>query len=198
MRKLHGKKRQARILVLDDDRTIALTLTDILTEQGYEVATVFSGERALVKAAEFIPDLLVSDVCMDGMNGVEAAIRITALLPGCRVLFLSGLASMAEVLNAAPKRLVYSFTSKPLHSRDFLNAVAYMLPAMSATDDSVKTAVEPRVTQEYPLGRTANAGLIIKNAGTETGALQAVQNKLYAVLLDSKCPDRQGLEMQVQ
>ena len=198
MRKLHGKKRQARILVLDDDRTIALTLTDILTEQGYEVATVFSGERALVKAAEFIPDLLVSDVCMDGMNGVEAAIRITALLPGCRVLFLSGLASMAEVLNAAPKRLVYSFTSKPLHSRDFLNAVAYMLPAMSATDDSVKTAVEPRVTQEYPLGRTANAGLIFKNAGTETGVLQAVQNKLYAVLLDSKCPDRQGLEMQVQ
>jgi DNA-binding NtrC family response regulator len=119
MRKLHDNKRQVRILVLDDDRTVALALSEILAEQGYEVATVFSGEKALMKAAEFSPDLLISDVCMDGMNGVEAAIRITAMLPGCKVLFVSGLASMAEVLNAAPKRLVFSFMSKPLHSLDF-------------------------------------------------------------------------------
>jgi DNA-binding NtrC family response regulator len=141
MRKLHDNKRQVRILVLDDDRTVALALSEILAEQGYEVATVFSGEKALMKAAEFSPDLLISDVCMDGMNGVEAAIRITAMLPGCKVLFVSGLASMAEVLNAAPKRLVFSFMSKPLHSLDFLSAVAYMFSAVSTAGDLLSTVV---------------------------------------------------------
>ncbi len=199
MRKMHGNKRQARILVLDYDRTIALTLTEILAEQGYEVATVFSGESALVKAAEFIPDLLVSDVCMDGINGVEAAIRVTAMLPGCRVLFLSGLTSMAEVLSAAPKRLVYSFASKPLHSLDFLNAVAYMLPAVIATDDTVRTSVEPRVVQGYAHGpRLANARFILRNTGTNTETIPAVQGKPCAVFLDWKFPERAGLEMRVQ
>lgn len=131
MHRRHGNGRQARILVVDDDLTIALTLGEILEEQGYEVAIAFSGEQAVAEAADLIPDLLISDVCMGELNGVEAATAITAMLPDCKVLFLSGIASMSDVMSAAPARLVYSFMSKPMRSLNLLNAIAYMLPNSS-------------------------------------------------------------------
>lgn len=129
IRNQYGNKGQARILVVDDDLTLALALSEFLVEQGYGVATAFSGQEAIEKAADFSPNLLISDVCMDGVNGVEAAVAITAMLPGCRVLFLSGIASMYDLMSAAPEGLVYSFIPKPLHPLDLLNAIAYMLPA---------------------------------------------------------------------
>ncbi len=132
--------RQARILVADDNQAIALTLSAILEEQGYEVATAFSGEEAVTKAAWFIPDLLVSDIYMKVMNGVVAATRITAKLPQCGVLFLSGLATMSEILITAPERLVYSFISKPLQTVDLLNAIAYKLSATTCNRISGETS----------------------------------------------------------
>jgi CheY-like chemotaxis protein len=118
----------ARILVVDDDELIALTLTAILQEQGYEVAAAFNGKQAIALAAEFFPDLLLSDVHIGAMNGVQAAIRITAKLPHCRVLFLSGHASTGDLLKDVPKRMECSFISKPPNLLDLLNAIAYMLP----------------------------------------------------------------------
>ena len=131
MRNRYGNKRHARILVVDDEQTLVLTLGEILVEQGYEVATAFSGEDAIARASGFFPDLLVSDVCMGEVNGVEAATAITEMLPGCRVLFVSGLASISDLMRAAPERLIYSFIPKPIQWLDLINAIAYMLPPAS-------------------------------------------------------------------
>jgi len=192
-------KRQAKILVADNDPAIAVTLGAILEQQGYVVATVFSGEEAVAIAEVFSPDLLVSDVYMSGMNGVEAAARITAKLPECRVLFLSGVASMSDVLKAAPKRLVYSFTSKPLHSLDLLNAIAYMLSAVSTVDDPAVMAVENDAIHRYAMGRVPNkAGFILRKDKTEIGTRAATQGKPGAVFFEMTLPDTVGLNMQLQ
>jgi CheY-like chemotaxis protein len=84
---MRGNKSQARILVLDDNQMIALTLSALLQKQGYEVATAFSGEEAVAKAADFIPGLLLFDVSMESMNGLQSVARITANLPNCKVMF---------------------------------------------------------------------------------------------------------------
>jgi DNA-binding NtrC family response regulator len=141
MHKRYGNKKQTKILVVDDERTIALKLAVILASHGYEVATVFSGEQALLKAAEFIPDLLISDIFIGEMNGIEAATNITAMLPRCKVLFLSGIASVYDVMSAAPERLVYSFMPKWAHPLDLLNAIAYMLPALTTTHDPAEISM---------------------------------------------------------
>jgi DNA-binding NtrC family response regulator len=142
MRQQDRQRKQARTLIVDFRQPAGQGFSAILGDQGYEVATAFSGEEAVAKAAQFFPDLLLSEVCMDPMGGVAAATRIANLLPDWRVLFLSGSASMADIFIAAPKHLAYSFTNTPLHPPDLLNSVAYMLSAVSTVDES--TCVDTR------------------------------------------------------
>lgn len=108
----------------------------ILGDQGHEVATACNGEEAVAKAAHFFPDLLLSEVCMDPIGGIAAATRIANLLPDCRVLFLSGSASMADVFSAAPEHLAYSVTNTPQRPQDLQNCVAYMPSAAGTVDQS--------------------------------------------------------------
>jgi CheY-like chemotaxis protein len=126
-----------KILVVDDDQIIAITMSAILRDEGYEVATAFSGEEAVEKAKAFSPDLLLSDIWMDSMNGVEAASRIATKLPSLKILFVSGDATMLDVLNVFPKRIVYSLMLKPARVPDLLNAIAYMLPTIEAPTSEV-------------------------------------------------------------
>ena len=136
MRMRYGHRAQARILVADCDKVHALALSAIMRKMGFDVATASSGEEAVTVAATFVPDLVVLEVLMRGLPGIQAAVQITAALPECRVLFLSADASIFDILNAAPENLVYSFTTKPVHPLDLLNSIAYMLSAEWSSDDS--------------------------------------------------------------
>ena len=90
-----------RVLVADDDRVIAKTMSQILRLSGYETDTVCSGEEAVTVAAKTRPDVFISDVLMAGITGIEAAIRILKILPGCRVILISGHANTANQLDDA-------------------------------------------------------------------------------------------------
>jgi CheY-like chemotaxis protein len=196
MRTWNGNKRLARILVVDDNKTIAQTLSAILQEKGYEVAAAFSGEAAVAKADGFLPDLLLSDVNMGRMNGIEAATRITAKLPDCRVLFLSGHISMAEVMSAAPEGLVYSFASKPIHPLDLLSAIAYMLPAANAFKDRGAMAIEDEAIERYaPARMRALAEFILRHA--EIGLAAATQTNAGSLQFDCRVHGTAGLEMRL-
>ena len=70
-----------KVLVVDDERVIADTLAMILNQSGFDARPVYSGERALEMATTFAPDMLITDVIMDDLNGIDAAIRIRAQLP---------------------------------------------------------------------------------------------------------------------
>ncbi len=133
------KQLKARILVVDDDPTIALTLHAILTEEGYEVGTALSGEEAIVKAGYFNPHLLITDLVMGAMTGMEAADRITAILPDCKVLFFSGSATFDEAAQSAPKKLVYSFVRKPMPVPDLLSTIAYIVSSVNTVYDPIDT-----------------------------------------------------------
>ena len=79
-----------RVLVVDDEYSIADSLHEILRRQGFDVAIAYSGRMAVEAARLWKPDVLLSDVVMPEMNGVEAAICIRAAHPQCRVLLFSG------------------------------------------------------------------------------------------------------------
>ena len=70
-----------KVLVADDERVIADTLAMILNQSGFQARAVYSGEKALELAPDFQPDMLISDVIMADLNGIDAAIRIRELLP---------------------------------------------------------------------------------------------------------------------
>lgn len=87
-----------KVLVTDDERVIANTLALILNQSGFEATAVYNGEGAIKIARTFQPDVLISDVVMPGLNGVDAAIEIRKILPTCKILLLSGENSTADLL----------------------------------------------------------------------------------------------------
>jgi len=110
-----------RVLVLDDERVIANTLALILNRSGYEARAVYNAEAAIKTAGELLPDFLISDVIMDGMTGIDAAIRITEIVPQCRIILFSGQAATADLLERAEANgHRFELISKPVHPRVLL------------------------------------------------------------------------------
>jgi CheY-like chemotaxis protein len=110
-----------RVLVLDDEQVIANTLVLILNRSGYEAQAVYTAEAAIESAREFSPDVLISDVIMDGSTGIDAAIRISEMAPNCRVILFSGQAATADLLERAKASgHQFELLIKPVHPRALL------------------------------------------------------------------------------
>src|ERR1017187_3687642 len=78
-----------KVLVVDDERIIADTLAMILNQSGFQARAVYSGEKALELAVTYSPDMLITDVIMADLNGIDAAIKIRAMLPEIKILLRS-------------------------------------------------------------------------------------------------------------
>lgn len=117
-----------KILVVDDEVGIRLTLAAILERQGYETAVAGSGEEAVQMASSFQPDCIVSDVVMGAMNGIEAAVEILRTLPNCKVLLLSGVAGYGgPVKNAKTNGFIFEILQKPVPPTELLARISQML-----------------------------------------------------------------------
>jgi len=111
-----------KVLVADDERVIADTLAMILNQSGFEARAVYSGEKALELASTFQPAMLISDVIMADLNGIDAAIRIRSLLPDVKILLFSGQAATADLLEKArADGYEFDILAKPVHPQDLLN-----------------------------------------------------------------------------
>lgn len=110
-----------RVLVADDEQVIANTLAIILNQAGFEARAVYSGEKALEALDTFHPDMLISDVIMTGMTGIEAAVQTRARLPNCKILLFSGQAATADLLEKARvEGHEFEILAKPVHPTDLL------------------------------------------------------------------------------
>jgi CheY-like chemotaxis protein len=115
-------KTKPKVLVVDDERVIADTLAMILNQSGFEAKAVYSGEGALDMVPTFVPDMLISDVIMADLNGIDAAIRIRALLPKIKILLFSGQAATADLLEKAREQgYEFEILAKPVHPQDLLS-----------------------------------------------------------------------------
>jgi len=110
-----------RVLVADDEQVIANTLAIILNQAGFEARAVFSGEKAVEALDSFQPDMLISDVIMTGMTGIEAAIITRTRMPNCKILLFSGQAATADLLEKARTQgHEFEILAKPVHPTDLL------------------------------------------------------------------------------
>ena len=119
---MHENGVKPKVLVVDDERVIADTLAMILNQSGFEARAVYSGEKAVELAASFTPDMLITDVIMADLNGIDAAIMIRALLPNIKILLFSGQAATADLLEKArAKGYEFEILAKPVHPQDLLS-----------------------------------------------------------------------------
>ena len=89
------------VFVVDDEELIANTLAIILNNAGFDAHAFYSGQDAIDSLEKLQPDLLVTDVVMEGMNGIEAAIITRSRSPTCKILLFSGHATTADRLETA-------------------------------------------------------------------------------------------------
>lgn len=105
-----------RILVVDDEALIADTVVQILNRNGFIAEAAYSGEEAIAIAKRVCPELVLSDVMMPHVDGVEAAIAIREHCPDTRIVLFSGQAATVEILERARERgHNFELLPKPLH-----------------------------------------------------------------------------------
>jgi two-component system cell cycle response regulator CpdR len=116
----------AHILLAEDDEELRAFLTRGLRRAGHTVDPFSDGEAALAAAEAANYDLLLADVVMPGLDGIELARRVTGLQPGIRVMFITGFAAVAlHAANMAPNRP--RILAKPFHLRRLIEEVDALL-----------------------------------------------------------------------
>jgi two-component system cell cycle response regulator CpdR len=115
------EERMAKILLAEDDESMRLYLARALERVGYAVTTVDRGTAALPLLEQESFDLLLTDIVMPEMDGIELAQKAAVMAPDMRVMFITGFAAVAlKAGKAAPDAKVLS---KPFHLRDLVAEV---------------------------------------------------------------------------
>jgi DNA-binding response OmpR family regulator len=115
------------VLVVDDEPLIADSLAAILDTAGYAVLKAYDGSSAMDVAIASPPHLLLTDVAMPGMNGIDLAMAVADALPETRVLLFSAHASSLDLTEARSAGFDFSLMAKPMHPRDMLKRVSACL-----------------------------------------------------------------------
>jgi DNA-binding NtrC family response regulator len=102
-----------RVLLVDDEQEIRETLQEFLTEKGYDVRQATNGAAGIAAVAEATPDVVLLDIQMPGLGGVDALAAIRAIAPQVKVIMVSGIPD-ADVANRALAYGAFDFVAKPI------------------------------------------------------------------------------------
>lgn len=177
------------ILIVDDHVSIQSTLKDILEDEGYEVVTASSGAEAIVQCQKRRFDVILMDVRMPDLNGVEAYRRIKTLSEGTRVIMMSAY-SVEDLKREALKEGAIAFLQKPLDVELVLKLIQQTEypPMLLVMGDPVEreTLVKDLKQRNYRL----------HTSGTATEALElARQIRFNVIMIDTKLDPINGLEL---
>jgi CheY-like chemotaxis protein len=117
----------ARILVVDDEESIRDLCTRVLTRAGYTVMTASTGEDAVTTLAEASFDLLISDIRMPGISGLEVLERAKIADPHIRVVLITGFGT-PQILSRGQPPGADRILTKPFSQAELLTAVRESLP----------------------------------------------------------------------
>ena len=122
--------RSMKVLIVDDEKSVADSTALVFKKHGHQATTAYSGEEALALVRELKPDILLTDVKMTGLNGIDLAILLCQELPNCKLLLFSGQADTADLLEEA-KRAGYEFEilAKPVSPQVLLEKAEALVGA---------------------------------------------------------------------
>lgn len=124
-----------KVLVVDDEPVIADTLSIILKQSGFDAMPAYGGGDAIEKARTWLPDLLLSDIIMPEINGVQAVDQILEYVPNCRVLLISGQAGVVAAVTESTLSTgtAVEIIAKPVHPDELIRRVRKLLNARGSS-----------------------------------------------------------------
>ena len=122
--------RALRIVVIDDEILIAETVAEILKQEGFEAVAVSNGLSAIELTKTWPPDVVLSDVVMPGLNGIETGVRIREIVPGCKVILFSGQAATGDLLeDARATGHRFEIVAKPIKPEQLIAIIRSSFPS---------------------------------------------------------------------
>jgi DNA-binding NtrC family response regulator len=119
-------RNKKRAFIVDDEHAVASTLAWVLNSAGFD-AVPFTEPMEALKAAQMAPpDLLLSDVVMPNLGGIDLATQVIENCPGCKVLLFSGMPESIDLLSAGHARgLLFECLPKPIHPKKLLSSIEH-------------------------------------------------------------------------
>src|SRR5580658_6417447 len=168
------QKRRARILVVDDDPGLLRLLTIRLRAENYEVEAVESAAAALAAATRFRPDLVISDLRMDQLDGIGLLKELQNRWPGLKVILLTAHGTIPDAVHATQMG-AFGFLTKPVEKQELLDQVqrALKISGFADTDQDWRSdlitrspVMEERLAQAHMVAGTDARVLITGESGT--------------------------------
>ncbi len=161
-----------RILIVDDDASARMALEFHFRREGWEAHAAGSAEQALGAVHDFRPDLVLTDVHMGGMTGLELLEKLHAAMPGVDVIVMTGYDDMGTTIRAM-RGGAYDFLAKPLDLEQLDLLVARCLRDRAARARAQEGASGADEALAYGVGRSPKMIEIYKLIGVVSGTRRA-------------------------
>jgi two-component system, NtrC family, response regulator GlrR len=170
----HQTKRKARILVVDDDPGLLRLLTIRLRAENYEVEAVESAALALAATSRFRPELVITDLRMDQMDGIGLLKELQSRYPGLKVIILTAHGTIPDAVHATQLG-AFGFLTKPVDKQELLDQVQKALRISGFADNDEdwrseiitrSSLVEEKLSQAHMVAGTDARVLITGESGT--------------------------------
>jgi two-component system response regulator GlrR len=167
-------RRKAKILVVDDDPGLLRLLTIRLRAENYDVEAVESAMAALNAAARFRPDLVITDLRMDQMDGMGLLKELQSRWPGLRVIILTAHGTIPDAVHATQSG-AFGFLTKPIDKQELLDQVekALRISGIPQSDEDWRSEIitrsalmEEKLAQAHMVAGTDARVLITGESGT--------------------------------
>jgi len=167
-------KRKARILVVDDDPGLLRLLTIRLRAESYDVEAVESAAQALAAASRFRPDLVITDLRMDQMDGIGLLKELQNRWPGLKVIILTAHGTIPDAVQATQMG-AFGFLTKPVDKQELLDQVqkALRISGFGSSDEDWRAEIvtrsalmEEKLAQAHMVAGTDARVLITGESGT--------------------------------
>jgi two-component system response regulator GlrR len=169
-----ASKRKARILVVDDDPGLLRLLTIRLRAESYDVEAVEGGPQALAAASRFRPDLVITDLRMEPMDGIALLKELQNRWPGLKVIMLTAHGTIPDAVQATQMG-AFGFLTKPVDKQELLDQVqkALRISGFGSSDEDWRAAIitrssvmEEKLSQAHMVAGTDARVMITGESGT--------------------------------
>ncbi len=178
---------QAKILVVDDETNVLLTMTSILRQEGFEVDEANGGEKALAAIRERSYDLVLTDLNMPGVNGMQVLAEVRKLSPSTVTVVITGYGSLNSALEAIQLG-AYEYLLKPTEVEELKQAVRRSLDRKRLSETETLYRISRAAASCLDLDRIVRQ---ISEAGREVLALRDIS----VVLFDAEGQAHDGPEL---
>lgn len=152
---MHTQSKLGRILIVDDEANARMALAELLKDEGYKVETAADAFKALGKVESFAPHLVLTDLKMPGMDGIELMEKIHAQPTGIPVIVMTAYGAVESAVSAMQKGAA-DYLIKPIHFDELLLSLQRTLSRESLRQETIllRKRIDDRLDRKSSIGNS--------------------------------------------